>query len=92
MGLWFENSRTTVAGWTVTLHIDQGNLLLSGLAFLVALAGTSAWSLAAVLLHSRIVRGREDVDAVDFQHQVALRISSSYNFGFHQGSKCLAKG
>jgi hypothetical protein len=75
-GLWFDNSQSAAIGWTITLPIDKGNLLLSALTFLVTIAGTCAWSIVASLVHSHIVRRRSVAQIFDLQQQVALRNSS----------------
>lgn len=76
IGLWFDNSQPPVLGWTLTLRVDQGTILLSFLAFLVTIAGTSAWGLIASLLHTLLARRKNGIDAIRLQHQVMLRNSA----------------
>ena len=73
-GLWLDNSHPRL-GWTITLPIDDGSVLLSALTLLVTIAGASLWSLIAFSAHS-FVASREKVDIVDIQHQVVLRNSA----------------
>ncbi|KAH8880774.1 hypothetical protein GQ53DRAFT_788429 [Thozetella sp. PMI_491] len=75
-GLWRDQSQNVVLGATLTLPIQQANLLLAALAFLVTLAGGSVWNLVALLIHSMLVRGKES-HVLGLQHQVALRNSGS---------------
>jgi hypothetical protein len=76
LGLWYDNSQPSVLGWTLTLPVDEGTILLSALTLLVTIAGSSTWSLAASLIHSLLARRGQSVNAVDLQYQVALRNSS----------------
>jgi hypothetical protein len=73
-GLWWDHSKPTALALTLTLPVDSGNLLLSGLTFLVTIAGASCWSIIAFILHHR--RAKEGpASALDLQYRVSLRNS-----------------
>ncbi|KAM0816706.1 hypothetical protein AB5N19_02508 [Seiridium cardinale] len=71
-----HNSKPVMLDWTLTLPIDHGTILLSFLAFLVTIAGTSAWGFLASLLHSMLARRHAGVDVIGLQHQVIFRNSA----------------
>src|SRR3569833_591440 len=50
-GLWLDYSKPSVLAATVTLPINSGTLLISGLTLLVTFAGASFWNIFAFLLH-----------------------------------------
>lgn len=58
----------------MTLPMEQGNLLLSAMTFLVTVAGTHCWGIVTFLLHHR--RVKSSIDALDLQHRTSLRNSS----------------
>lgn len=75
-GLWWDYSKSTASAATLTLSMTSSNFLLSALAFLVTLAGASAWSITAFILHSiKTSHGSESAHAIDLMHQVSLRNS-----------------
>jgi hypothetical protein len=55
--------------------VDSGNLLLSGLTFLVTIAGGSCWSILAFILHHQRAKAGP-VGALDLQYRVSLRNSA----------------
>lgn len=75
-GLWWDHSKSAASAATLTLSMTTSNFLLSALAFLVTLAGASAWSITAFILHAIKTRhGSEQAHAIDLMHQVCLRNS-----------------
>jgi len=50
-GLWWDYSKPPILAATITLPIDLGGYLLSGLTLLVSVAGASFWNIVAFLLH-----------------------------------------
>ena len=76
-GLWQDQSHPGIMGWTWTLTHNRANMLISALTFIVAMAGSCAWTLVALFCHSIIVGSGKNVDAVDLQHQVVLQNSAS---------------
>ncbi|KAH8646918.1 hypothetical protein BX600DRAFT_443886 [Xylariales sp. PMI_506] len=75
-GLWHDKSQNLVLGATLTLSIQQANLLLTALAFLVTLTAGSFWNIFAMVLHSRLVKGKIS-HVLGLQHQVVLRNSGT---------------
>src|SRR5262249_362049 len=69
-----DHSRPVVQAATLTLSVNSGNLLLSALTVLVAIAGVSFWNITAFILHSLKVQ-EGPVNALNLQHQVSLRNS-----------------
>ncbi|KAG7410184.1 hypothetical protein Forpi1262_v017678 [Fusarium oxysporum f. sp. raphani] len=74
-GLWWDHSKPTILAATLTLPLDYGNLLLSGLTILVTVAGSSFWNIVAFFLHNLKAKS-ESASAIDLQHQVSLRNSA----------------
>ncbi|KAJ6781152.1 hypothetical protein PWT90_07863 [Aphanocladium album] len=77
-GLWWDYSRSAASAATLTLSTTSSNILLSSIAFLVTLAGASAWNITAFILHSlktREQQGAEHAQIIDLTHQVNLRNS-----------------
>ena len=50
-GLWWDYSKPSVLAATITLPVDSGSILLSGLTLLISVAGASCWNIVAFLLH-----------------------------------------
>lgn len=75
-GLWWDHSQPFALAPTLTLPVDSGNLLLSGLTFLVTIAGASCWSIVAFILHHRRAKAGP-ASALDLQYRVSLRNSST---------------
>lgn len=79
-GLWWDYSKSGASAATLTLSIQSGGYLLSFLALLVTIAGTSTWSIVAFCLHtvkSHQRQGSESTHPIDFMHRVSLRNSGS---------------
>ncbi|KAK4102384.1 hypothetical protein N658DRAFT_485216 [Parathielavia hyrcaniae] len=74
-GVWQDHSKPGVFAWTLTLTISHGNILLSGLALLVTLAGASFWNITAFVLHSWKSANGDTMHALDLQQRVVLRNS-----------------
>jgi hypothetical protein len=74
-GLWVDYSQPGIYGHTVTLPIEYGGYLLTGLTIAVTLAGGASWTIFAVLLHSWRVHGTS-ATAIDLQYQVSLQNTS----------------
>ncbi|KAK3298794.1 uncharacterized protein B0H64DRAFT_354468 [Chaetomium fimeti] len=74
-GLWWDHSKPAALAPTLTLSVDSGNILLSGLTFLVTIAGASCWSIVAFILHHRKAKAGP-VSALDLQYRVSLRNSA----------------
>ncbi|KAH6854685.1 hypothetical protein B0I37DRAFT_336727 [Chaetomium sp. MPI-CAGE-AT-0009] len=74
-GLWWDHSKATALAPTLTLPVDSGNLLVSGLTFLVTIAGASCWSIVAFILHHRRAKAGP-ASALDLQYRVSLRNSA----------------
>lgn len=77
-GVWWDYSKSSTSSATLTLSTTSSNYLLSALAFLVTLAGTSAWNMMAFLLHWLKTRQTTDspTHVIDLMHQVSLRNSA----------------
>ncbi|KAL2136873.1 hypothetical protein VTI74DRAFT_599 [Chaetomium olivicolor] len=75
-GLWWDHSKPAILAPTLTLPVDSGYLLLSGLTFLVTLAGASCWSITAFMLHHWKAKDGP-VSTLDLQYRVSLRKSAS---------------
>jgi hypothetical protein len=78
IGFWHDHTHNLISGLTLTLPVRHSNFLLATLTLAVTISSTCFWIIAAFILHQRLVRrhGRY-VDAVDLQHQVILRNSTS---------------
>lgn len=63
-GLWWDHSKPTILAATLTLPLDYGNLLLSGLTILVTVAGSSFWNIVAFFLHNWKAKS-ESASAID---------------------------
>ena len=50
-GPWWDHSKPPLLAATITLPVDSGRILLSGLTILVGVAGASFWNIVAFLLH-----------------------------------------
>ncbi|RFN51402.1 hypothetical protein FIE12Z_4329 [Fusarium flagelliforme] len=74
-GLWWDHSKSTILAATLTLPLNYGNLLLSGLTILVTVAGSSFWNIVAFVLHNWKAKSGS-ASAIDLQHQVSLRNSA----------------
>ena len=75
-GLWWDHSKSPILAGTITLPIDSGSTLLSGLTLLVSVAGASCWSIIAFLLHHWRAR-RLPATTFYLQHQTCLRNSAT---------------
>lgn len=75
-GLWWNYSGSVGRALILTLPVGYGNLLVSALAILVKMAGTSFWNITALLLHCWNVQDGP-ASAVVLQHRVILRNSRS---------------
>src|SRR5512142_2311375 len=75
-GLWWDRSKPPVLDATITLPIDLGRILLSGLTLLVSVAGASSWNIAAFLLHHWRAK-RLPASTFYLQHQTCLRNSAN---------------
>ncbi|KAH8692522.1 hypothetical protein GQ44DRAFT_734045 [Phaeosphaeriaceae sp. PMI808] len=74
-GLWWDYSKSRAYAWTLTLPVNQGNTLLSGLTLLITLAGASFWNITAFALHRWKSAQGGTPTALDLQQQVILRNS-----------------
>jgi hypothetical protein len=74
-GLWWDHSKTTILAATLTLPLNYGNLLLSGLTILVTIAGSSFWNIVAFGLHDWKAKS-ENPSALDLEQLVSLRNSA----------------
>jgi len=75
-GLWWDYSKPSVLAATITLPIDVGGYLLSGLTLLVSVGGASFWNIVAFLLHHWRATGLP-ASTVYVQHQACLRNSAN---------------
>ena len=75
-GLWWDYSKPSILAATITLPIDAGGYLLSGLTLLVSIAGASFWNIVAFLLHHWRATGLP-ASTVYVQHQACLRNSAN---------------
>lgn len=76
-GLWWDYSKSGATAATLTLSARSGGFLLSFLAFLVTVAGTSTWSIAAFCIHSLKSNQKKSPHPLDFMHRVTLRNSGT---------------
>jgi len=74
-GLWWDRSKPPVLAATLTLPINSGSVLLSGLTVLVTIAGGSFWNIFVFILHHWKAK-RPSATAFDLQIQVLLRNSA----------------
>ncbi|KAE9375047.1 hypothetical protein N431DRAFT_455753 [Stipitochalara longipes BDJ] len=75
-GFWVDHSHNPVLGARLTLTVEDGGYLITGLTQLVALAGGAAWVIAAFAMHQyRTKPGPKD--ALFLQKQVILRNNTS---------------
>ena len=75
-GFWVDHSQNPVLGARLTLTVEHGEYLISGLTQLVTLAGGAAWVIAAFALHQYRSRPGSK-DGLFLQEQVVLRNSTS---------------
>ena len=75
-GLWWDYSKPSVLAATITLPVDSGSILLSGLTLLVGVAGASFWNIVAFLLHHWGAK-RLPASTFHLQHQTCLRNSAT---------------
>ncbi|KAK3937728.1 hypothetical protein QBC46DRAFT_356451 [Diplogelasinospora grovesii] len=76
VGLWNDYSEAGIRQATLTLPLRWGNVLASGLALLVSVAGGATWVISAYILHQLRVRHHPDrkrPDALQLQVQTLLR-------------------
>lgn len=76
VGTWTNWSRGPIFGATLTLHQQDGALLIAFLAFFVTIAGTSFWRLACFLLHL-VFSSEVPSDGLHHQRQAILRNSAN---------------
>ncbi|KAK3345912.1 hypothetical protein B0T25DRAFT_483468 [Lasiosphaeria hispida] len=76
-GLWWDYSGSLTQAWTLSLPVDYGNRLVSGLALLITLAGASFWNIAAFVIHAWNANNDGPVSGMALQQQVSLRNSRS---------------
>jgi len=74
-GLWWDYSKSHVLAPTLTLPVNSGSILISGLTLLVTFAGASFWSITAFVLHHWKAKG-ETTGTLDLQYEVSLRNST----------------
>ncbi|KAK9416637.1 hypothetical protein SUNI508_09547 [Seiridium unicorne] len=72
---WFQRYGTTLIETLNRIDVPSATdqATITAIAFLVTIAGTSAWSLVASLLHSMLALRPAGVDAIGLQHQVLFR-------------------
>ena len=75
-GLWWDYSKPPILAATITLPVDSGSTLLSGLTLLVSIAGASFWNIVAFLLHHWRAK-RLPASTFYLQHQTCLRNSAN---------------
>ena len=74
-GLWWDHSKSVALAPTITLPVESGGFLLTGLAILVTIAGGSFWNITAFVLHHCKAKGSR-ASAVERQIRVNLRNSA----------------
>lgn len=77
IGLWNDYSHNAVNRVTLTLPVQLGAYLVSALAILVSLAGTSMWVVLAYVFHQARVKHDKPADPLHLQIQTLLRNNGS---------------
>lgn len=75
-GLWFDHSNGRIYDDILTVPVQSGAYLISGLSVLVSIAAASAWKITAFALHQIRVKFYH-IDALDLELQALLRNSST---------------
>ncbi|KAH8594514.1 hypothetical protein B0O99DRAFT_711884 [Bisporella sp. PMI_857] len=75
IGVWMNYDSDGVGRATLTLPVNWASYLISGLALLVSIAGSSCWAIAAYVMHQKLVR--PTFDPLHLQLQVLLRNTES---------------
>lgn len=75
IGVWMNYDSDGIGRATLTLPVNWASYLISGLALLVSIAGTSCWVIAAYVMHQN--RVRSTFDPLHQQLQLLLRTTGS---------------
>jgi hypothetical protein len=75
IGVWMNYDSDGIGRATLTLPVNWASYLISGLALLVSIAGTSCWVIAAYIMHQN--RVRSTFDPLHQQLQLLLRTTGS---------------
>ncbi|CAH0057583.1 unnamed protein product [Clonostachys solani] len=73
IGSWQDYSQPAGDRGRFTMSKNNGNVFLSFLTVMVTVAGASAWTIVSIIIHSWIVRARQNNDVFDVQQQILLR-------------------
>ncbi|KAI1264352.1 hypothetical protein F5Y18DRAFT_436738 [Xylariaceae sp. FL1019] len=82
LGVWTNWSRGLILGRTLTLNVEDANLLIAFTGFFIAFVANRAWRIICFIFH-RAHSTKNPQDAGYHQLQATLRNASSAEDGFH---------